>query len=263
MNNPIRPETYKRVRNILFLLISLLAVVILTQGLLNLFIMPRMKISQILLESTLRLPDQTLLSLGGIKGEVNYLTLDEKALQDTYELSPLIRKAYVQKQFPNSLKIVLYGRNPLGVSLLVEDGLCVPVIFDEKGVLFHKGETGTGADLPILSGIKYGEVQEGMTLPDSLLPLLANLKVLQDDSPLLFNQLSEIRVDKKSGDLFDLTLFLEAFITPVKTTAVLDEELLKKILLVLDVLKGRNMLAGVEYADFRSGQVVLKMREDG
>jgi hypothetical protein len=102
-----------------------------------------------------------------------------------------------------------------------------------------------------------------MSLPDALLPLFEDMKELQDGSPLLFEQISEIRVNKKSDEHFDLTLYFSSYPVPVVTRAALDESLLKKILLVLDVLGNGKMTADLEYADFRSGQVVLKMREEG
>ena len=139
---------YRRIRNVLIGLTLLLTSILTVQLLLNFLVMPRMRIGQVLLESTLSLSDESLLQLGGISGQVNYLTLDEKEVQDSYESSPLIRKAYVQKQFPSTLKIVLYGRSPLGISYLKEDGLDIPVVFDEQGVIFHKGVRNPGSGCP-------------------------------------------------------------------------------------------------------------------
>ena len=263
MSSKMLSPRFRRTRNILLLVIFLLAAVLTVQLLLNLLVMPRMRIGQVLLESTLPLPDEDLLRLGGISGRVNYLTLDENELQANYEASPLIRKAFVEKQFPNTLKIVLYGRKPLGVALLEENGQLSPFIFDDKGVLFYKGAPLEGLDLPVLSGVRFGSVAAGMTLPDALLPLFEDMKQLQDGSPLLFGQISEIRVNKKSDEHFDLTLYFSSYPVPAVTRASLDDSLLKKILLVLDVLRDGMMTDNLEYADFRSGQVVLKMREEG
>ncbi|OQY34558.1 MAG: hypothetical protein B6241_04620 [Spirochaetaceae bacterium 4572_59] len=255
-------SAYRRTRNILLLLIALLLTVLLIQLVLNLLIMPRMKIGQVLLESTLPFSDETLLGMGGITGQANYLTLNEQELQLKYESYPLVRKAFIQKQFPNTLKIVLYGRSPLGLSFQEEDGHIVPIVFDNQGIIIHKGKLEDGLDLPILSGIRFGPVSEGLALPEILQPFFQNMEKLQADSPVLFNQISEIRVNKKSDKNFYLTLFLSSCTTPVLATPDLNDMLLKKILLVMDVLKNKQILKDIEYADFRSDQVVLKMRED-
>ncbi len=258
MNNS---SLYRKTRNTLFLVMLVLAVVLVIQIVLNVLVIPRMKIRQVLLESTLQLPDQTLLRMGGIQGQVNYLTLDEDIVQASYESSPLIRKAFVEKQFPNTLKIVLYGRNPLGMFLKVQDNTALPVVFDDQGVLFHAGHAGEGLDLPVLTGSEFSEMEVGMTLPEGLMPLLEDLKMLQMDNPLLFSGISEISVREKGEGLYDFTLYFKSFAIPVLVSENLDEQLLKKAMLVLDVMKKRAMLSDVEYADFRSGQVILKMRE--
>ncbi len=263
MSSTALSPLYRKIRNVLIGLALLLTAILMVQLILNFLVMPRMRIGQVLLESTLPLSDESLLQLGGISGRVNYLTLDEKELQDSYESSPLIRKAYVQKQFPNTLKIVLYGRSPLGISYLEENGLEIPVVFDEQGVIFHKGSGIQDLDVPVISGIRYGAVQEGMALPEVLLPLFHDLKNLQDKEPLLFNQISEVRINRKNDEQYDLTLFLTSYSVPVVTNAFIDSALLKKILLVLDALEGQQIMTNLEYADFRSGQVVLKMREEG
>ncbi len=260
MNNASSP--YRKFRNTLYIIIMTLAVVLTVQLILNALVMPRMKIGQVLLESTLQLPDQTLLRMGGITGEVNYLTLDEKEVQNTYEASPLIRKAFVEKQFPNTLKIVLYGRNPLGMSLLERNNQAVPVIFDDQGVLFHVGHAEEGLDLPVLSGIETGALEEGASLPAEILPLLQDLKNLRTESPVLYGGISEVAINRKGEYLYDLTLYMKAFPTPVLVSGKLSEALLKKVFLVLDVLEKKGMDGQVEYADLRSGQVILKMRED-
>jgi cell division septal protein FtsQ len=263
MNSHSYPASYRRVRNILLLFVGILCAVLAVQLFLNLLVIPRMRIGQILLESTLQIPDQDLLEMGGVSGRINYLTLDEQELQGRFEASPLIRKAFVQKQFPNTLKIILYGRNPLGVALLQEGDRTVSAVFDDQGVIFHKGNNAESFDLPILSGMRLENIREGVSLPEVLLPLFQSLKELQEDSPLLFDQISELRINARGDDYFYLTLYLSSYTLPVLIKSSLDDSLMRKILLVLDVLKGRKMLADIEYADFRSGQVVLKMREDG
>ncbi len=219
------------------------------------FISPRFRLKRIVLESSLELTDQDLLVMGGLDNEQSILALDIDEVRSRYESSPLIRKAYVEKQLPETLKLVLYGRSPLGQIFL--PGTFSSLVFDEYGVVYHGGIAEPCTNLPVLSGVK---VEDGR-LPEALKPLLRDMKRLQKKTPLLFNQISEICVKRVEGTLNELELFVNAYRLPVILGGTLPENLMKKILLVLDSLESGNLLDSFEYADFRADKVVLKERE--
>jgi cell division septal protein FtsQ len=251
---------YSKMRKILFASILVLLVLLTLQLLFRFLILPRMEIAQILLESTLNLSDSELLELGGITGSENYMSLDEKEIEAKYESSPLIRKAYVEKQFPATLKLVLYGRSALGLLMIEEEGVHKPLVFDEYGVLYRTVSASPYQNLPVLSGLKFEEDHDSL-LPESLSPLLSDLKALQSDSPLLFAQISEIEVKRIEGALYEVHLYTSAYKLPVVLSSRLTDSIMKKILLVLDSLNSSNQIKDLEYADFRADQVVLKTRE--
>jgi len=222
-------------------------------------ILPRMQIGQILLESSLGLPDDELLALGGLTGQENYISINEDEVRRKFETSALIRKAYVEKQFPGTLKIMLYGRNPLGIA--VQDSAVGrdPYVFDEYGVVYQLPGSAASLDLPVFTGLVPEERDGIRTVPENLMPLLKDLRELQVKSPLLFGQISEISLNRDA--LSGFRLYVSSYRLPVVLSSGLNESLMKKILLVLDSLKTGSMMKDIEYADFRTEQVVLKTRE--
>ncbi|MDC7240962.1 MAG: FtsQ-type POTRA domain-containing protein [Spirochaetales bacterium] len=256
MAEAVQGALYFRVRKILFVSIAVVLFLLVLQIVFRLVILPRMEIAQILLECNLNLSDQEILMMGGLTGSENYLSLDAAELVSRYESSPLIRKAYVEKQFPATLKLVLYGRSALG-TVFVEGGREV-MVFDEYGVLYNAVDSSPYRDLPVLSGL---DLEDITALPEALTPFLRDLMTLKADSPLLFNQISELSVKKLEGALYEVLLYTSAYGLPVLVSTGLNDGVMKKILLVLDSLDTGTQAGEIEYADFRTDQVVLKIRE--
>lgn len=251
---------FTKIRKLLFISIILIIAVIALQLIFRFIVLPRTAIAQILLESTLNLSNEELLAMGGITGSENYISLNAEEIEERYESSPLIRKAYVEKQFPSTLKLVLYGRSALGMMLVDRAGVSRPLVFDEYGVLYHSADASPYRNLPVLSGLDIEEENLSL-LPDALNPLLSDLKTLQIDSPLLFGQISEIEVKRIEGALYEVQLYTSAYRLPVVLSSGLTDGIMKKILLVLDSLNESGRIRDFEYADFRAEQVVLKIRE--
>ncbi len=221
----------------------------------QLFFSPDPGLSKIILETSLDLSDQEILLLGGLAKGQGTLSVDVDKIRSRYESSLLIRRAYVEKQGPGTVRIVLYGRSPLGQIFI--PGTFSPLVFDEYGVVYQEAKALACLNLPVLSGV---EVENGK-LPEPLLPLLWDLKNLQEGAPLLFDQISEICVKGLEGTLNEIALFVESYKLPVILGGSLSGELMKKILLVLDSLESGDLLKRFEYADFRAQKVVLKKRE--
>ncbi|MDC7236038.1 MAG: hypothetical protein PQJ58_22640, partial [Spirochaetales bacterium] len=174
--------------------------------------------------------------------------------------SPLIRRAYVEKQFPSTLKLVLYGRSALGMMMVEQNGISSPLVFDEYGVLYHSADASPYRDLPVLSGLEK-QKDDFTLLPESLHPFLSDLRALQTGAPLLFDQISEVEVKSMEGAFYEVHLYTNDYRLPVLLSSGLTEGIMKKILLVLDSLNEAGRIKDFEYADFRTGQVVLKTRE--
>ncbi len=221
---------------------------------------PRLVIRKISLESDLKLTDGQLMEMLSIKG-LSWAQLDEKVLESRLESYPVIRKAQVVKVFPDTLRLFIYRRKPLAVVLVDSRNMSVPAVFDEEGYAVQVGGSSGSFNLPILSGLSFPLPALGARLPESLRPLLADLSSLRNDDSRLFGLVSEVEVVPRSGNGYDLRLYMNHVAVPVLIERKLDAETLRQAVLVLDVLASGE--AGrIEEADIRGGHVVFRRRKE-
>jgi cell division septal protein FtsQ len=194
------------------------------------------------------------LKQAGISQRSSYFSLNVGEVESALTLLPQIAQVEVIKKFPDSLSIVLQERKPAALSLALVNGRTMPVIFDKEGVIFEIGDTGGIAIptyLPIISGMVFENVRLGMRLPHFLTPLLHDLYQLGGKSPELLAVISEIYINKKTFDNFDIIVYPAHSPVKIRMGAELKEEQLSYILLLLDVLKEKDM--NVREIDFRTG----------
>jgi len=149
--------------------------------------------------------------------------------------------------------------------------------------------------VPVISGILIGSSRIGERLPRAYAGLLSDLQILRDRSPALFRLISEIKVvpaadavsvpgpqasapasdaadgsdpsatvgqDEIDGPAdFDLQLYLTTSPVPVLMHGDIDESLVKYTLMVTDLLSKQGVLKDIQALDFRSGNVVYRMKE--
>ncbi len=255
-----RDFSYRRIQRILILVILFLSLLVMALVVRNYVMIPFLGPGKLLLESSLNLPTETLLALGGLAQEDNFFSIDPRELEERYEASPYVRQAKVTKAFPNTMRISLYGRTPLGLVIPKGEGYIRPQVFDEYGEIFKALESSPYKNLPILSGI---ELPQGVqSLPVRLKPLWECLKQIQLDAPPLYERISELKVVQEERGLEEVFLFLNGYTLPVRVGFHLDDTLMKRILLVLDSLEKAGQIKDYKYADFRGNQVVLGKKEE-
>ncbi|HET6486404.1 MAG TPA: FtsQ-type POTRA domain-containing protein [Spirochaetia bacterium] len=256
---------------------------------------PLMTIRHVVVHSDVPLAESQVLSLSGLQGDERYYALPVDLLRRRLEASPLVRRAVVQKVFPDTVRMTVWGRQPAALLLAQSDGKMLPVLVDGEGVLFRVGETGSDLDVPVISGIPIGSSRIGERLPQAYAGLLADLKVLRDRDPALFRLISELKVvpaadaasvpgteasapaaapastsdpaapsaqdeaDSPAG--FDVQLYLTTSPVPVLMHGDIDESLVKYTLMVTDLLSKQGVLKDIQALDFRSGNVVYRMKE--
>jgi cell division protein FtsQ len=98
-----------------------------------------------------------------------------------------------------------------------------------------------------------------MQLPVLLRPLLAGLDEIAARSPEILNVISEIRINRRAYDGFDLIVFPVHNKVRVRLNPELDANLLRYTLLMVDVLSSTN--PGIEEIDFRSGTATYTIKE--
>jgi cell division protein FtsQ len=206
-----------------------------------------------------------ILILAGIGKNTSFLTMNvkrsEKALAGYY----LVESAKVIKRFPDRVSIFLEPRRAVALSLVSYQDRIVPVYFDKEGVVFQIGNDGGifRSALPVISGLVFEEPRLGMRLPSVFCPLLEEIERIENTAPELLQAVSEIRVNRKPFDGFDLVLYPVHNTARVRLENNLNEDTLRYVMLMLDVYeseKGKNGISHGEI-DFRSGVASYTVKE--
>ncbi|MCL2809657.1 MAG: FtsQ-type POTRA domain-containing protein [Treponema sp.] len=202
------------------------------------------------------LQQANILAIAGINENSSFFSTNAKAIQDKLSSNVLVESAVVIKRFPDRLSIFLNPREAAAVALTNVNSRQVPVYIDRHGVFFKIGESGTFdfPDLPILSGIDNPQLN--MRLPASLVTLVESIAKISSSSPELLSAISEIRIERKTWDGFDLVLFPVHSSIRVRVENNLTEHTLRYMLLMLNVFE--NEPKPIDYQkpheiDFRSG----------
>ena len=134
------------------------------------------------------------------------------------------------------------------------DGRTVPVLFDSQGVIYQIGggkkDEFLSNALPVISGMEIENPFPGMRLPVLFIPLFEEIEKMRISAPELLATVSEIRINQKPFDSFDLILYPIHKKMRVRLSE-LNEDILRYTLLMIDVLSSNE--SGIESFDFRSG----------
>jgi len=102
-----------------------------------------------------------------------------------------------------------------------------------------------------------------MRLPSELVAFLGELRQIKDQSPGLFAAISEIRFVRLGGSDFDVVLYPRDYHVRVQIGNTIDAHELSYIMMVLEVTARQGMINKVDELDFRTGQVIYKLKEGG
>ena len=200
------------------------------------------------------------LAIANIAEGASYITVNAKDAQQRLASHHLVESARVIKRFPDRLSIFLEPRRAVAVSLAEIDGRQAFLCIDRHGVVFKVNDNAAQAQhLPVLSGLVFENPSLGMRLPASLVPLLENISRIHDSSPELLAALSEIKINRKAYDDYDIVLYLVHSSIRIRLENNLTEDTLRYVLLMLDVFESR--FPKPEEIDFRSSMGSYKIKE--
>ena len=199
-----------------------------------------------------------ILSLAGLDENSSFISTNTKAVQEKLSSHLLVESAFVMKHFPDRLSIHLNPRIACAFSLTNVNSRQAPIFIDRHGVFFKTGESDQqGLEFPVLSGIENPQL--GMRLPSALVPLVENLNKMASSSPELLSAISEIRIERKTWDGYDLVLFPVHSSIRVRVENNLTEDMLRYVLLMLNVFE--KDIKKPQEIDFRSGMGSYKIKE--
>ncbi len=246
------------------IIIAVLLFVIFVQVLYHLYFARNINIEKIVIESGagLSIQDDKLLEMAGIGKGVSFFALDTAQVELRLERFPQIASAAVEKKFPDTLNIHIEGRRPLAVCLVESGDRLIPAAVDSKGVIFQLGKSVNELNLPVMSGVRIDDARLGSVMPSPVTGFLKSLESLRKESPAFFNSISEFRIIRKTSDDFEVLMYPQNYNIPVRIGSRIDSETLSYIMLVLDVVKQQGISGYLEELDFRTDEVVYRIREE-
>ena len=262
--NREKTKPKEKLRLIFSILIAVLAVILAAEIVFHFVISPRLRLSKVEITAGegVSLSNAEILKLAGLKGDETFFAVDEAVIAERIGAFAPVRSVTVERVFPNMLKIGITEREPLGISLLEVDGRSVPVILDEEGVVFQIGSSVSMFDLPVLSGFTFKDVELGQRVNRALLSFFQDLHSLRSSSEALYSLISELEFVKKERAGFEVLLFPRDYRVAVRIGSQIDVDIMRRILLVLDVFATQGTISTIEEIDFRTGTPLVRFKEE-
>jgi cell division protein FtsQ len=240
---------------------------------------PLTAIHHVTVHSDVPLSDEQILLLSGIPAGAHWYSVSAEEIERRLEANPLVHRARVERVFPDTIRMTVWGRQPAALVLAAGDGRSIPVLVDGEGVVYKVGSSGPDLDLPVVSGLTAGDVSLGAPLPRAYGALFADLRALRETAPALYGALSEVRIAPVAADgsaapgpagsdpaaraaspqELELLVYLTSARVPIRTRGSLDQGFVKYALMVVDLLSRQGVLKDIQELDFRSGDVVYKL----
>jgi len=249
-----RVQTLKRI-------LTLVAVVLGIELIYLFGISPCMPLSRITISGIAGIDEKAVLALAGIGSHSSYMTVNVQTVEQSLLSLPLVRSAHVIKHFPNRVEINLESRRAAAIAFVEAGGGLYPALIGGDGMLFAIGRDGFsgGETLPVISGLVLEGAYPGMKLPRIYNALFLRLETLAQNAPELLAAISEIRINHKNYDGYDLTLYPAHRGVRVRVSEDITEETIRYMFLMLDVLSAKS--ASIEEIDFRTGTASYKLKE--
>jgi cell division protein FtsQ len=225
---------------------------------------PCMPLSSIEIETIEGLAQEDAARIAGLSEKSSFFSINPSVVQKALEAHYLVETAQVSRRFPDLLRIKLSPRKAAAISFADYQGRQAPVFIDRHGIVFKIGASSPeyaalSGELPILSGLVFENLSPGTKLPEAFVPLLENIDNLRHSEPGLFSSISEIRVQKKPYDGFDILLYPVNCPIRFRTGTEFNAETIRYMVLVSNVFKRLGIETGE--IDFRTGTASYKLKE--
>ena len=169
-----------------------------------------------------------------------------------------IESVSVDKKFPDQVVISVKERVAVANSIVFENGRSKSVQIDENGVVFTANSDALAQDtsIPLVTGIPSENLVEGMRLPSKYRVLMEQISQIRSLPQKYFAVISEIQIVPKEFGNYELALYPAFSKVRVLTDPQLNEDAIKCMMVVLDVVN--SIEADVSEVDLRYGSVSYK-----
>lgn len=228
-----------------------------------LLILPLTQVRVLSLYGGLTLTSEEVRAWSGMPEKAHYFTIDTGTIVTNLLAHPKIAMAEARVAFPNRLMITITERIPVAVVYArTASGRLEAHCVDASAVVFAPaGEYPGTRDLPVISGLEIRGLRYGISLGGPFIALLSSLAEISAAEPALVRAISEIRMIAREGSLPEIVVYPAHYRLPVRMRPVLNLELLKSMMLVLDVVEGRGLSSSISELDLRSDTFVYRTKE--
>lgn len=192
--------------------------------------------------------------LGSMKTS-SWLRFDTQRAASLLSSVPYIDSVDVSKVFPDRVIVSVKERVPVAKTVINNGGRYISVQIDKNGVLFtgNRQKSDTDYEIPLVSGLPVEKFREGMSISANYRVLLNQIETVRSRSQKYFAAISEIQVVQKEYGNYELVLYPVHKHVRVLTDRSLNEEALKYMMVVLDVVD--SIEPDVSEIDLRYGSV--------
>ena len=181
-----------------FCLVGLIALCILSLGLVvayqALLVSPFFALDRLSINGRERLDQEEILRLAGVQPGMNLLKVNPKVLIQRLESSPWVEQAQIRRVLPDEMRIHILEKKPW--ALLHSEGLWY---LDRIGRPIKRIEAGEEFNLPIITGLSQEAAETAQGRQDLAEAMEIVARLSRAGSPLLLDQVSEIRFSLGSG----------------------------------------------------------------
>lgn len=237
------------------ILVFVLAVLLFAELIISMVLVPCFSKPSITVSGLKSASQQEFTELLGSMKTSSWLRFDTQRAASLLSSVPYIDSVDVSKVFPDRVIVSVKERVPVAKTVINNGGRYISVQIDKNGVLFtgNHQKSDTDYEIPLVSGLPVEKFREGMSIPANYRVLLDQIETVRSRSQKYFAAISEIQVVQKEYGNYELVLYPVHKHVRVLTDRSLNEEALKYMMVVLDVVD--SIEPDVSEIDLRYGSV--------
>lgn len=237
------------------ILVFVLAVLLFAELIISMVLVPCFSKPSITVSGLKSASQQEFTELLGSMKTSSWLRFDTQRAASLLSSVPYIDSVDVSKVFPGRVIVSVKERVPVAKTVINNGGRYISVQIDKNGVLFtgNRQKSDTDYEIPLVSGLPVEKFREGMSIPANYRVLLDQIETVRSRSQKYFAAISEIQVVQKEYGNYELVLYPVHKHVRVLTDRSLNEEALKYMMVVLDVVD--SIEPDVSEIDLRYGSV--------
>ncbi len=245
---------------LLKVIVSILAILLLVEGLLYTLVIPCLAPAKVEFYGLKLLNAKDLnILLSESAPSSSWMQFDTAKAASVLSSVSAIESVSVDKHFPDRVSVHVQERLPVARSIASVNERSSSFFIDKNGVVFSVPGFSSDSSMPLVSGLPLEQIQDGMRLPSKYRPLMGQISNIRSLPQKYFAAISEICVVPKEYGNYELVLYPIHNRVRVLTDRSLDEEQLKYMMVLLDVVT--SIEPNVKVVDLRYGAVSYRTTE--